>query len=95
MNKRFGCRRGGSLADWVVVSAASVSTFTTADLGALSQEYVEAIVQAISEDRAPPLTTTELAAISAQIMPAASRVHGIVSSSKLSFSTCGSDAGAD
>jgi Carboxypeptidase regulatory-like domain len=68
-------------------------SFTTADLAALANEYVEAISQALSDNGSPPLTAAEIAAINAQLASAASRVPGIKSSSALSFSTC-ADAGA-
>ncbi len=92
----FGCGLAGNIVGplsfpFILTDLRSLS-FTTADLAALSDEYVEAISQALSDNGSPPLTTTQIAELNAQLASAASRATGITSSSTLSFSTCG-DAG--
>jgi hypothetical protein len=62
--------------------------FTTADLAALADEYVQGINQTLSDNGSPPLTAAQLAAVNAQLASAASRVQGVTSSSKLTYSTC-------
>jgi hypothetical protein len=62
---------------------------------ALSQGYLQAIHQSLSDEGATPLTAAQRTAIRAQLASAASRVPGIKSSSALSFSTCAADAGAE
>ncbi len=88
----FGCALEGNLVGplsfpFILTDLASLS-FTTADLAALSQEYVEAISQALSDNGSPPLTAAQISAFNAQLASAAGRVKGITSSSTLSFSTC-------
>jgi hypothetical protein len=62
--------------------------FTTADLQALSDDYVAAIKQTLSDNGSPPLTSAQLSAIQAQLAFLASKVPGTVNSSTLTFSTC-------
>ncbi len=92
----FGCPAAGNAAGplpfpFVLTDLQSLS-FTTADLAALSDDYVQAIREALSDNGSPPLTACQIAAFRAQLASAASRVPGITASSTLSFSTCG-DAG--
>jgi hypothetical protein len=93
----FGCALAGNLVGplpfpFVLTDLKSL-TFTTADLTALSDEYVEAISQALSDNGSPPLTAAQITAFNVQIASAASRVPGIKSSATLNFSTCGADGG--
>jgi hypothetical protein len=93
----FGCGLAGNIVGplsfpFKLTDLASLS-FTTADLAALSNEYVEAVSQALSDNGSPPLTAAQIAQFNAQLASAASRVPGITQSSTLNFSTCG-DAGA-
>jgi hypothetical protein len=93
----LGCALAGNLVGplgfpFILTDLKSLS-FTTADLAALSNEYVEAISLALSQNGSPPLTAAEITALNAQLASAASRVPGIKASSSLSFSTC-ADAGA-
>ena len=62
--------------------------FTTADLAALQDEYVQAVEQTLSDNGSPPLSAAQIAAINSQLSSAASRVHGVTSSSTLTYSTC-------
>jgi hypothetical protein len=66
--------------------------FTTADLQALSDDFVAAIVQTLSDNGSPPLSSAQLSAIQGQLAYLASNVPGQINSSKFTFSTCG-DAG--
>ena len=63
-------------------------TFTTADLSALEDEYMAAINQALADFGLPPLTAAQATAIRAQLDFAAATTPGVISSSKLSYSTC-------
>jgi hypothetical protein len=65
------------------------TTFTTADLAALQDEYVSSVSQALADYGQPPLQAAQVSAINAQLSSAASRVAKVTKSSKLSFSTCG------
>jgi hypothetical protein len=65
------------------------TTFTTADLAALQDEYVSSVSQALADYGQPPLTKAQVAAINAQLSWAASGVANVKQSSQLSFSTCG------
>ncbi len=92
----LGCGLQGNIAGplpfpFVLTDLRSLS-FTTADLAALSDEYVQAISQALSDNGSPPLTAAQVSAFEAQLTSAASRVPGVVVSSTLSFTTC-EDAG--
>jgi len=63
-------------------------TFTTADISALEDDYIAAINQALADFGLVPLTGTQTTALRAQLDYAASKVPGVVASSKLSYSTC-------
>jgi hypothetical protein len=63
-------------------------TFTTADISAMEDDYIAAINLALSGQGLSPLTTAQTTAFRAQLDFAATKVPGVVSSSKLSFSTC-------
>jgi hypothetical protein len=94
----FGCALDGNLVGplpfpFILTDLKSLS-FTTADLAALSQEFVQAISQALSDQGAPALSASQITAIDAQLASAAGRGHGVKTSSSLSFSTCAVDAGA-
>jgi hypothetical protein len=94
----FGCGLAGNIVGplsfpFKLTDLASLE-FTTGDLAALSQEYVEAISQALSDNGSPPLTAVQISEFNAQLASAASRVPGITKSSTLNFSTC-SDAGTE
>ena len=63
--------------------------FTTADLAALSDEYLQAIEQTLSDNGSPALTPAQITAIQAQLASAASRVtKNVTQSSTLTYSTC-------
>jgi len=62
--------------------------FTTADLAALQDEYVQAIEQTLSDNGSPALTAAQLTAINAQLSSAAGRVKGVTPSNTLTYSTC-------
>lgn len=69
-------------------------TFTTADIDALTADYMAAITQAFADfGVTPPLTDAQLAEVSEQIAFAASQVPGVIPSTNLTYSTCGGDAG--
>jgi hypothetical protein len=95
----FGCALAGNLVGplpfpFVLTDLRSL-TFTTGDLTALADEYVEAISQALSDNGSPPLTAAQITAFNAQMASAASRVPGIKVSPTLNFSTCSADAGTE
>lgn len=88
----FGCALAGNLDGplgfpFILTDLQSLK-FTTADLDALSDEYVQAVVQALADAGAPPLSAAQISALRAQLASAASRVKGVTQSSQLSFSTC-------
>ncbi len=89
----FGCAFQGTLVgpifDGLVPTFFSSHQFTTADLDALSSSYVAAVQQALSDAAAPPLSAAQLTALQAQLAYAQSKVPHTVSSSTLTFSTCG------
>lgn len=62
--------------------------FTTADLQALSDDFVAAIEQTLSDNGSPPLSSAQLGAIQSQLAYLASNVPGQVNSSNFTFSTC-------
>ncbi|HVV48107.1 MAG TPA: carboxypeptidase regulatory-like domain-containing protein [Polyangia bacterium] len=88
----FGCALQGNLVGplgFPMIPPVLASLhFTTADLAALQDEYVQGIQQALSDQGAPPLTTAQLAAINTQLGAAAARVPGVTRSSTLTYSTC-------
>jgi hypothetical protein len=92
----FGCALQGNLDGPLQLAVSLVPpdlinaglTFTTADLAALSGDYISSINQALAANGSPPLTKSQTAAISAQLSFAASKYPGVISSSKLSYSTC-------
>ncbi|HSY21426.1 MAG TPA: hypothetical protein VK841_04890, partial [Polyangiaceae bacterium] len=94
----FGCGLAGNITGplgfpFILTDLQSLK-FTTADLAALSDEYVQAIEQSLSDNGSPALSPAQITAIQAQLVSAASRVKGITQSSQLSFSTCLPDGGA-
>ena len=48
----------------------------------------QSIEQTLSDNGSPPLTAAQITAINGQLSSAASRVHGVTSSSTLTYSTC-------
>jgi hypothetical protein len=88
----FGCALQGNLTGplpYPLIPPVLASLpFTTADLAALSSECVAAIAQTLSDNGSPPLTAAQTTAIGAQLASAASRVHGVTNSTKLTYSTC-------
>ena len=88
----FGCALQGNLTGPLpfplIPPVLASLPFTTADLAALSSEYVTSIAQALSDNGSPPLTAAQTSAINAQLASAASRVHGVTNSTKLTYSTC-------
>lgn len=98
MLQLFGCAEAGNLDGPLgfplIPPDLAKLQFTTADLTALQQELVAAIVQALSDNGSPPLTAAQLTAINAQLASATKRVTGVTSSSTLNFSTCSADGGA-
>ena len=94
----FGCPLAnvttGPLGYPLIPGVLASEPFTTADLAALSQEFVASINQALSDNGSPQLTAAETTAINAQLAWAASQVPGVKNSSKLTYSTCAADAGA-
>ena len=88
----FGCALQGNLVGPLpfplIPPVLTSLPFTTADLAALQDEYVQAINQTLSDNGSPPLTAAQIAAIDAQLSSAASRVHGVTKSNTLTYSTC-------
>jgi hypothetical protein len=66
--------------------------FTTADLQALSDDFVAALNGALEAAGAPDLTAAQVSAVQAQLAYLATTVPGQVKGSTFTFSTCG-DAG--
>jgi hypothetical protein len=93
----FGCELAnvtpGPLAFPLVPQALASLPFTTADLAALSQEFVVGINQALSDNGSPALTAAQTAAINAQLAYAASTYTAAKNSPNLTYSTCPVDAG--
>ena len=95
----FGCPFVGSqigpLVDGLVPAflLAQGFHFTTADLEALSEDFIASINQTLSDNGSPALTSAQLSAIQAQLDYLEANVPGQVNSSTLSFSTCAADAG--
>jgi len=92
----FGCAEAGNLDGPLSLQVSLIPpdliraglTFTTADISAMEDDYVAAINQALASNGSPALTATQTAAFRAQLDYAASKVPGVISSSKLSYSTC-------
>ncbi len=88
----FGCPATGTvtapLADGLIPPALQGHSFTTADLAALSQDYLAAIEQSLADNGSPALTTAQVTAINAQLAAVAARVPNVTSSNSLTFSTC-------
>lgn len=66
--------------------------FTTADVAALSQDFLSAVEGALSAN-GTPLTSAQITALTAQLTYLGANVPNLVDSSSLSYSTC-ADAGA-
>ena len=62
--------------------------FTTADISALVDEYMASVNLGLTDLGAAPLTAAQTTAVRAQLDYAASKVPGVIASSKLSYSTC-------
>jgi hypothetical protein len=92
----FGCAEAGNLDGPLSLQVSLIPpdlvraglTFTEADISALEDDYVAAINLALTSDGAPALTAAETTAFRAQLDHAATKVPGVISSSKLSYSTC-------
>lgn len=92
----FGCALAGNLVGPLSLQGSLIPpdliraglTFTTADLAALEDEYVSAITLGLADFGAGPLTATQMAAVRAQLDFAARTTPGVISSSKLTYSTC-------
>jgi hypothetical protein len=54
----------------------------------MEDDYITAINQALASNGSLALTATQTAAFRAQLDYAATKVPGVISSSKLSYSTC-------
>jgi hypothetical protein len=66
--------------------------FTTADVQALSDDFVISIETTLASIGAPALTSAQLSAVQTQLAYLQSNLTGVVKSSTFTFSTCG-DAG--
>lgn len=88
----FGCPATGTvigpLAQGLIPPALQGHAFTTADLAALSADYVAGIQQALVDFGAPPLTSAESSAINAQLSALNARVPNVTTSSSYTFSNC-------
>jgi hypothetical protein len=92
----FGCAEVGDITGPLSLQVSLIPpdliraglTFTTADISAMEDDYIAAINLALSDQGLSPLTTAQTTAFRAQLDFAATKVPGVVSSSKLSFSTC-------
>jgi hypothetical protein len=92
-----GCALAGNLVGplpfFLIPPDLAKLSFTTADLAALIDELTTSINQALADNGSPPLSPAQTTAIQGQMASAASRVPGVKSSSTLTYSTCGADAG--
>jgi hypothetical protein len=87
----FGCPLVGTVdgpLPFALIPPLPSLKYTTADLQALSEEYIAGINQALSDNGSPALTAEQTAAFSAQLAYAASQVPGVKRSSTLTYSTC-------
>jgi hypothetical protein len=92
----FGCAETGNLDAPLALQVSFIPpdliqaglTFTTADVSAMEDDYVLAINQVLAGNGSPALTAAQTTAIRAQLDYAASKVPGIIASSKLTYSTC-------
>jgi hypothetical protein len=88
----FGCPATGTVTGPLTFDLLPAPLFghqvTTADLAALSADYVAGIQQALADFGAPPLTSAQLTAINAQLAALAARVPNVVNSSSYTFSNC-------
>lgn len=66
--------------------------FTTADVQALSEDFLTATEQTLSGN-GTPLTSAQISALQAQLAYVQANVPNVVASSTLNFSTCAADAG--
>jgi hypothetical protein len=93
----FGCEVAnvmpGPLAFPLIPQALASLPFTTADLAALSQEFVVGINQALVANGSPVLTAAQTTAVNAQLAYAASTFTAAKNSPNLTYSTCLVDAG--
>ncbi|MDP9149858.1 MAG: hypothetical protein M3O36_07980 [Myxococcota bacterium] len=95
----FGCPQPGNDAGAVTFGLIPAplwsQVFTTTDLQVLTQLYAGAVVQALSDQSAPALSTSQLDAINAKLQALAATVPGTVTSSTLTYDTCAPDAGTE
>jgi hypothetical protein len=93
----FGCPAQGTtdkLTFDLIPSALDSHHFTTADLKVLSDTYVAAVAQALSDSGLPPLTDPQARQMSDKLERLAQRVPHQIRSHKFDFSTCTADAPA-
>jgi hypothetical protein len=93
----MGCPAEGTttpLSFGLIPSALDGNQFTTADLAALANTYIQAITQAVSDNGSPPLSSDELDAIHAKLIRLARHVPNTVPSGAFTFSTCVLDGSA-
>jgi hypothetical protein len=81
----------GPLTDGLVPSnlASMGIHLTTADLQALSDDYVSAIQLTLSQNGSPALTSAQLSALQTELNYLQANVPGTIKSSNYTFSTCG------
>jgi hypothetical protein len=102
----FGCPdsdlSSGPLKFGLLPSALATHVFTTADLKALSDLYVDALNEAranpiasLAENPPAPLTSEQIANIRANLAALAAATPGIQTSNVYSFGACAADAGTD
>jgi hypothetical protein len=99
--KFMGCPAEGvttQLAYALIPSALAGDRFTTADLNALSDTYVAAVQQGLSDSGLPPLSDQLIRDMHIKLDRLASRVPNVKHSRNFTFSTCtdgGDDTGSD
>jgi hypothetical protein len=82
----------------LIPSALAGDRFTTADLNALSNAYVAAVQQGLSDSGLPALSDQQIRDMHLKLDRLASRVPNVKHSRKFTFSTCtdgGDDTGSD
>jgi hypothetical protein len=93
----FGCPAEGSsdkLTFDLIPSVLDSHHVTTADLKALTDTYVAAVAQSLSDSGLPPLSNAQTQALTDKLTRLAQRVPHQVRSRKFDFSTCTTDAPA-
>ncbi len=95
----FGCPQpdadAGAVTFGLVPEPLWSTVLTTTDLQTLSDAYLAAVSQSLSDLAAPPLSTAQTDAINAKLQALAATVPGTVVSTSRMYDTCATEAGAE